>query len=225
MKTAVIIPAYNESESIKKLIEKVKTNIEPQHIFIIDDGSTDGSLDNISENDCNIIRHPANMGKGKALQTGFKAASEAGYEWGITMDADGQHSPEHIPDFIGKAESGNYSMIAGCRRSDMSGMPRDRKFSNLTTSFLLSLISGRKIPDAQCGYRMYKLDFVNRLRLKTSGFDTENEILLAAFRRKINIGWVDIKTIYAGEKSHINRAADTLKFIKLIIKYITGRKF
>ena len=230
MKTALIIPVYIKQpslnpDSLYPLIDKIREFIRPEHIFIIDDGSIEGALDSLSGESCRIVRHPVNLGKGKALQSGFKAASEAGYDWGITLDADGQHAPEHLPAFIEKAESGDYGLIAGSRRSDMSGMPLDRRFSNLTTSFILSVISGRKILDAQCGYRMYNLNFVNRLEFKTSGFDTENELLLAAFRKNINIGWVDIKTIYGNENSHIDRASDTMKFIKLIIKHILGRKY
>ena len=222
MKTALLIPIHNESSRIEKLLEESGKFIVTKNIIIVDDGSTDGSLNGISEKIYTIIRHPRNMGKGKALQTGFKAASEAGFDWVITMDGDGQHLPIYIPELIAKAGSADYGLIIGSRRSDLSGMPLDRKLSNLTTSFILSLIAGRKIPDAQCGYRMYKMDFIRDIELKTTGFDTENELLLAAFRRKINIGWVDIETIYANEGSHIHRISDTFKFIKLIIKYLIG---
>jgi hypothetical protein len=102
-------------------------------------------------------------------------------------------------------------------------MPLDRRLSNTLTSFIFSLLSGQKILDAQCGFRLYSLDFIKSLRLKTEYFDTENELLLIAIKRKKRIGWVEIPAIYKGEISHIHHFGDTLRFIILVIKYISGR--
>ena len=225
MKTAVLIPVYNEGGIFGSFIREVMEYVTAEDLIVVDDGSTDGSCDGLESLGVNLLRHERNLGKGSALQTGFEYSSENGYDWVLSMDADGQHLPERIPAFIDKASNLKYHLIIGNRRNDMKGMPWDRKFSNLVTSGFLSLLTGEKIYDAQCGYRMYKVDFLRSINLQTSDFDTENEILLKAFRRKTIIGWVDIPVVYGPEKSHINRLTDTLKFIKLIIRYLVSKDF
>ena len=225
MKTAVLIPVYNEGEIFRRFLQKVLEYIDARDVIIVDDGSTDGTCDGLENSGVTLLRHQHNSGKGNALKTGFRQAIEAGYDWVLCIDGDGQHVPEKIPDFISSAEASKYQIIIGNRRKDLKTMPWDRKFSNLVTSGFLSLLTGEKIYDAQCGYRMYKVDFLRSINLQTSDFDTENEILLKAFRRKTIIGWVDIPVVYGPEKSHINRLTDTLKFIKLIIRYLVSKDF
>ncbi|MBC8277465.1 MAG: glycosyltransferase family 2 protein [FCB group bacterium] len=225
MKTAILIPVYNEGEIFGRFLQQVMKFADAEDIIIVDDGSTDGTCDGIENLTVNLLRHIDNSGKGNALKTGFRQAIEAGYDWVLCMDGDGQHVPEKIPDFISAANESKYQLIIGNRRKNLESMPWDRKFSNLITSSFLSLIAGYKIHDAQCGYRMYRTDFLKEVDLKTSDFDTENEILLKAFKRRAAIGWVDIPVVYGDETSHINRLSDTLKFIKLIIRYLLGINF
>lgn len=224
MKIALIIPVYNEGVRFKLLLEEILKFFTRQDIIIIDDGSNDNPVENIPAG-MRFLKHDVNCGKGQALRTGFNYAASEGYDWVITMDADGQHPPSCISSFIEKINGNNFQLIAGSRRKNFDGMPFDRRFSNLTTSFIMSVLSGQKILDAQCGFRAYNIDFINKIRLSTSSFDTENEILLNAFQLNVKIGWVDIPAIYSGEKSHIRRLPDTVRFLKLIIKYIFGKQF
>jgi len=225
MKTAVLIPVYNEGEIFGRFIRLALEYIDARDVIIVDDGSTDGTCDGIENLAVTLLRHEYNSGKGNALKTGFRQAVDAGYDWVLCMDGDGQHVPEKIPAFISAAGESKYQLIIGNRRRNLKAMPWDRKFSNLVTSCFLSLLAGTKIHDAQCGYRMYRADFLKDIDLKTSDFDTENEILLKAFKRRAAIGWVDIPVVYGDETSHINRLSDTLKFIKLIIRYLLGINF
>lgn len=225
MKTAVLIPVYNEGEIFRRFLQKVLEYIDARDVIIVDDGSTDGTCDGLENSGVTLLRHQHNSGKGNALKTGFRQAIEAGYDWVLCIDGDGQHVPEKIPDFISSAEASKYQIIIGNRRKDLKTMPWDRKFSNLVTSSFLSILAGVKIHDAQCGYRMYRADFLKDIDLKTSDFDTENEILLKSFKRNAAIGWVDIPVVYGEETSHINRLSDTIKFIKLIIRYLLGINF
>lgn len=225
MKTAVLIPVYNEGDIFRKFLQKVLEYIIARDVIIVDDGSTDGTCDGIEDLTVTLLRHESNSGKGNALKTGFRHAIDAGYDWVLCMDGDGQHIPEKIPDFISFTDESEYQIIIGNRRKDLKTMPWDRKFSNLVTSSFLSILAGTRIHDAQCGYRMYRADFLKDLDLKTSDFDTENEILLQAFKCKASLGWVDIPVVYGDETSHINRLSDTFKFVKLIIRYLLGINF
>lgn len=225
MKTALLIPAFNAGERLRGLLNLTRKYFPPGDTFIIDDGSDDGCAAGLETEGFKVIRHRENMGKGAALKSGFRRADREGCDWALTMDADGQHDPEAIPAFIAAAERGGFGLLIGYRRQRRSsGMPWDRRFSNFSTSLLLSLISGRRIRDAQCGYRMYRMDFIRELKLKTSAFDTENELLLHTFKRKIGIGWVSVPTIYSGGSSHIRRLQDTKKFLRLVFKYILTRR-
>lgn len=223
MKIALVIPVYNEGERFKALLKKISPFFPLVDTIIVDDGSTDGAVEGLESGEYHIIRHRENKGKGQALRTGFAEAAQKRYDWALTIDADGQHDPSRIPVFIEAAESGRFGIIIGSRRKDLASMPLDRRFSNLTTSLILSIMSGQKILDAQCGYRMYSMNFLKGVNLETTAFDTESELLLSAFKRKIPIGWVDIPTIYTKEKSHIHRGMDTFRFIAQVFKYIFGR--
>ena len=220
MKCILIIPVYNEGEKLAAFMKRVVEYFHPGDILVIDDGSTDGCVDNVSYLGIKTVRHSDNLGKGTAIKTGFKEGLKHGYEWIMTMDGDGQHEPSYIPQFLDFARRGEHSLIIGSRQCNFGGMPFSRRFSNYTTSLLLSILAGKRIMDAQCGYRIYRADFIRHLKLKTTGFDTETEILLEAFRLKAKIGWIPISTIYRDEISHINKFRDTLRFTRLICNHI-----
>lgn len=220
MRTSLIIPIYNESGRLQPLLKKTAHYFSPADTIIVDDGSEDGCTDDLEDEGYATVRHSRNRGKGCALQSGFRRSIDMGYDWTLTMDADGQHDPSCIPAFIAEAEEGRFGIIIGNRRKNLSGMPLDRKFSNLSTSFILSIVTGRKIWDGQCGYRMYRMDFLRSIRLKTSSYEAETELLLKAVDKNLKIGWIDIPTIYSDEKSHIRRGMDTFKFLKLVTGYL-----
>jgi len=225
LNTAVLIPVFNEGDKFRSFLTEVRKFFPPDRTIVIDDGSNDNCCQGLESFGVTLLRHPDNQGKGAALKTGFKYAIEQGYQWILTLDADGQHDPAYIPCFLEKSQSGNYGIIAGSRRKSLKTMPLDRRFSNLTTSFILSLISGQKILDAQCGHRLYAADFLRQISLKTFAFDTENELLLKAFKTGTKIAWLDIPTIYQGETSQIRRFTDTLKFLKLLFKFLCRNDF
>ncbi len=218
MRICLVIPVFNEGLNIKKTLNRIPQFFSPEDVIIVNDGSTDNCLNDIKSEKFKIIAHRVNLGKGAALKTGFELALKLGYDWIITMDGDGQHDPAYIPEFIRESASDDFDIIIG-RRNSYKVMPLSRRFSNFTTSRLLSLITGMNIEDAQCGYRMHRSEFIKKINLKTSGFETETEILLSAAKMKMRIKWIPISTIYSGETSHIRKWRDTVRFIRLVWKY------
>jgi len=208
MKTLALIPAYNEEERIGKVVKKTLKYCD---VIVIDDGSVDDTGKRAEEKGAFVIKHEKNKGKGDALITGFNYALKNNYDVIITLDADGQHDPSEIPNFLKKIDK--YDIIIGAR--DFKEMPFSRRLSNTITTFLLSLRTHQKIGDSQSGYRLIKTDVLRGLDFKTERFILESELLV---RAKCRIGNVRIKTIYAGEKSHINNLRDTIKFIKFLIQ-------
>jgi len=211
MKILALIPAYNEEERIGKVVKKTLKYCD---VIVIDDGSIDDTGKIAKENGAFVIKHEKNRGKGDALITGFNYALKNNYDVIITLDADGQHDPSEIPNFLKKID--RYDIIIGAR--DFKEMPFPRRISNTITTFLLSLRTHQKIGDSQSGYRLIKTDVLRGLDFKTKRFILESELLV---RAKCRIGNVRIKTIYRGEKSHINTLRDTIKFIKFLIQSLS----
>jgi len=226
MKTAVIIPTYNESASIRILIEGVR--IHKLDIIVIDDGSTDKTFQTAQECSVDIVRNECNLGKGASLIKGFTYALEKGYDAILTMDGDGQHKPEDIPTFLSAAESSSCGIIIGNRMSNVDNMPRLRIITNTFMSWVISRITKQPVPDTQCGFRLIKKEVLKKIKLRTRNFEIESEMLIEASKAGFKIVSVPIKTVYNNERSHINPVRDTIRFFKYLIdrtKQIKPRKW
>jgi len=99
-------------------------------------------------------------------------------------------------------------------------MPFDRYLTNRTTTLVTSLLATKRVFDSQSGFRMVKVDSMKKLNLKYKRFQIESEMLIKAGRMKMNIGYVDIQTIYGDERSKINKVLDTLRFIKMSLEML-----
>lgn len=215
MKLCVIIPAFNESKAIGGIVNTIrKLGLE---VLVIDDGSADNTAEIASSCGATVIKNKVNKGKGAALAMGFHYALDKAMEAVITMDGDGQHSPEDIAVFLKTIPDLNSGIIIGNRMSKNRNMPLVRVLTNKFMSRLISLIIKQEIPDTQCGFRLIKNEVLRVLDLRTCKYDTESEILIKAARSGFKINSVPINTIYRGEKSKINPLIDTIRFFKLII--------
>ena len=160
MKVLIIIPAYNEQnsllETVKGLKETIKKDKDSTKIdyVIINDCSNDKTLDICRENNLNIINLPVNLGIGGAVQTGYKYALENDYDIAIQMDADGQHKPEYIYDLIKAIADGN-DMVIASRFIEKNGFQSTflRRLGINLYSKLIKLFSGVTIKDTTSGYR------------------------------------------------------------------------
>ncbi len=217
----LLIPAYNAGLSLFYLLDKTKEFIPLERTVIVDDGSNDDTKETIKKLRCVLLSHSINIGKGAALRTGFEYILKNEGKWILTMDADGQHPPEFIPLFLKLARTEKYDLIIGARKRN-SYMPLDRRFSNWATSGILSLLTGERILDSQCGFRLIRSSLIKGINFNTKKFEFETELLLRLIKKGAKIGWVNIPTEYKNEFSAIRRLPDTLRFIKLIISHITG---
>ena len=174
---AAVIPAYNAAGTIRDVIEGVSAQIPLNRILVVDDGSTDETGYAVRNSGAQLLRREINGGKGRALQDGFQKVLEWNSDWTICLDADGQHDPAVIPNFQEAARGGLYDLIIGNRRNNLSGMPLFRRFSNFSSSYLLTLRTGIQMPDVQCGYRAIKTDILRHLDLKAISYDIEVEMI------------------------------------------------
>jgi glycosyltransferase involved in cell wall biosynthesis len=210
-KICAVIPFYNEENTVNDVITKTREYVET--IIAVNDGSTDNSGNSITE-DKNVIvvDLEKNCGKGIALNNGFNKAIELEYDIIITLDADLQHDPADIPSILNEIDK--YHIVIGNRMNNLSGMPLQRRLSNKITSFLLSIKTGQRILDSQCGFRAIRSEVLTITKPKSNGFEAESELIILAARNGFKIGFADISTIYGTEISKIKPAETILAFIK-----------
>lgn len=209
-----VIPFFNEEDRIAEVVTRTSRFVDL--IIAVDDGSFDNSLNKLEELDLPmfIIKNSINEGKGSALRKGFLKSIELNSFLTITLDADLQHPPELIPEFIN--ESIKYDILIGNRKKSKSDMPLHRRLSNKITSFLLSAKTGYDILDSQCGYRVYKTDILKSILTTYRGFEAESEIIVNASTKKLKIGFMTIPTIYGTEKSKMRPFQAIIGFLKVL---------
>ena len=215
MKTSdilVILPAYNEAAHIAKVIGDIQK--QPVDVVVVDDGSTDGTPEQVHALRAHLIQQAINGGKGEALKAGFEYAMEKGYA-----------APDEISLFIDKFKTGKSQAVLGNRMKDTEDMPGLRKFTNNFMSGLLSKIMGQEVPDTQNGYRLYAVEVLPLCMTRAKGFAAESEVLLALSDAGHSIDSVPVKTVYGNEESKINPLPDTIRFIRMLRKYWFRKRF
>ena len=191
MKTIAIIPCYNENhETVQDVVDRTKEYVD--EVLVIDDGSKIP----IELKNCKILRNEPNRGKGFSLIRGFDYGKRNNFDVLITLDSDGEHLPEEIPLFLEKIK--NYDFVIGQRKSYRSF--KRKALNYFATFWFMLLIPG--IRDMYCGFRTIKIEKLKEMEINDSNFELEPEMLLDAVKKKIKIGFVDIKTNPL-EKSHL----------------------
>ena len=212
----IVLPGYNVGRHLDTLVPAIRENApEDAEICIVDDGSTDDTAVRAAELGIELRRHRVNLGKGRALQTGFEAALEAEAAAVITMDADGQHPPEELGRFIEAWRQG-WPVVVGNRMDANANMPWLRKRTNEFTSSVISRLARATIRDSQNGYRLFDAEVLRRIELESRRYDMESEILIKAGALGYRIGSVPVSTVYRDEHSSIHPFVDTLRFIRLV---------
>ncbi|MEW5895273.1 MAG: glycosyltransferase family 2 protein [Candidatus Omnitrophota bacterium] len=221
MKCCVLVPIYNEIETIGMVVESVLG--KGLDVVVIDDGSTDGSGENARGRGAVVLSNDVRSGKGAALRRGFVYAIEKNYEGVITMDGDGQHDAKDIDKIIKAAEADPCSIVNGTRMTQVQDMPLLRRVTNRVMSWMISVVCKQRIPDTQCGFRYISADILRRIKLESSGYEIETEVLIKASYLKYPVYSVPVRTIYSIEKSNIDPVKDTIRFFKFFLKAIIYR--
>jgi len=217
MKTCILIPSYNESRTIGKIVNEIKKM--GFQVIVVDDGSIDDTGKIASDSGAIVMRHVKNLGKGASLKEGFNfILRTTNFDSVIIMDGDGQHNPKDIEKFVNHAKLSGSDIIMGNRMTFTKDMPIIRLATNRLMSKLLSVVCRQGIPDTQCGFRLIRRSALKKLTLESNKFDLESEILIKASRKKIKIDSIPIDTIYRNEDSRIHPLKDTFRFIVLLIK-------
>jgi len=216
---ALIIPCFNEEKTIAKTINEVRNC--GYEFLVIDDGSTDKTLDIIKDTTEFYLTYSQNRGKGYAIKKGAKRLIKEGFNWIIVVDSDGQSNISNIADVLKLRHiHPKTKILIGNRLNNHSNMPTIRFLANKTMSWVISLLSGQNIPDSQCWLKIVHKD-VFKLDLKCDRYDFETELLVKAGRKGYQIISENIDCIYSKNiKSHQNYIKDWWRFIKLIVKLL-----
>ena len=217
--TCCVIPAFNAAESVATVVLGLRRILPAASITVIDDGSGDDTGGMAAAAGATVLRHERNRGKGAALRTGFAhAIADPQTECILTLDADEQHRPEDAPDLIHRMDVSGADIVIGSRRRAGSGIPIHRIVSNMITSFLVSARTGQDIADSQSGFRFIRRAVVEHTAFHHDGFEAETEFLLAASQAGYRIDHVPVRTVYAGERSHMTKWRTTVNFIRVLFQ-------
>jgi glycosyltransferase involved in cell wall biosynthesis len=210
----VVIPAYNAAGLVGPVVTSA-SRVLP--VLVVDDGSEDDTGSRAAESGARVLRQDPNQGKGAALKAGFIQALSEGAEVVITLDADGQHDPSEIPHFLSVWEERRPDLVIGTR--DFSQMPLTRRVANSLGRISFSWAMGQTILDNQSGYRLLSRRMVEAvLKSETGGFEFEVETIVICVERGYTLAWVPIRTIYAGEGSHIKPWKHVVNFSSLVLQ-------
>jgi glycosyltransferase involved in cell wall biosynthesis len=211
-KILALIPAYNEAARVAQVVTGARDHLP---VLVVDDGSTDDTAARAEGAGATLLRQTPNNGKGMALRAGFRWAIDAGYDAVLTLDADGQHDPAAIPKFLDAHAERGADLIIGSR--DFSHMPPVRRLANTAGRWAFSWAIGQPIRDNQSGYRLISRRLVEALLTSDeAGFEFEVEMIVTCVRRGFELDWVPIRTIYAGEASHIDPWHHTVNFLRMV---------
>jgi glycosyltransferase involved in cell wall biosynthesis len=206
-----LIPGYQEGPRIAAVVRAADERLP---VVVVDDGSTDDTADQAEQAGATVLRQVPNQGKGAALRAGFRYALDAGADAVVTLDADGQHDPAEIGAFLAAFEAARPELIIG--RRDFAAMPVARRISNTIGGAVFSAAVGRRVPDNQSGYRLIGRQLMRALLDSDEhGFGFEVEMIARCIALGLPIAWVPIRTIYAGEPSHIRPLEHLTGFLRV----------
>ncbi|MDC0203391.1 polyprenol monophosphomannose synthase [Candidatus Nitrosopelagicus sp.] len=237
MKLAIVIPTYNEAETIPSLIselfEKIKQLVEKLDILIIDDSSPDGTADIVRKlgtkyEKITVIQRPEKMGLGAAYKEGFRYVLEKlDSELVLQMDADHSHQPSEIPNMLEKIK--NFDFLVASRHvegSDVVGWGIGRKATHSIAGAIARICAKIEIKDSTSGFRMFKkktLEKVNFNKIRSDGFAFQIEVLHQL--KQLGMKGLEVPTVFVNrtEGSSKMGSSEMIQFITMCISYI-GRK-
>jgi glycosyltransferase involved in cell wall biosynthesis len=217
LRAVALIPAFNEARTIAAVVEGVRAAVD--RVIVVDDGSTDGTGDMARAAGAEVAAHTVNLGKGQAVRTGLSRVFEGAFTHVLLLDGDLQHLPQEASSLLAEAATGGADVVIGERRFERTRMPASRYHANRIGSRVLSWFVGLPVPDTQCGFRVFRVDTLRRLRLRATGYEIETEMLVKVRRRGGRVAAVPITAVYDGQRSKLRPVRDTTRTCFLAVYY------
>ncbi|ASZ11471.1 DUF2062 domain-containing protein [Chitinophaga pendula] len=202
-KVAVLIPTYNNGTTLGAVLQSVLAYTS--HVIVVNDGATDNTADILEQYPgIQLVTYMPNRGKGIALRRGFAYALQQGYDYVITIDADGQHFASDLPVFLDKLQENNQALVIGARNIREKNMPGKNTFANRFSNFWFYVETGIKAPDTQSGYRLYPLLLMKKMRFFCTRYEFEVEVLVRCAWRGIKIDWTPVQVYYPPAEERVS---------------------
>lgn len=209
---AILIPALNEELAIREVVTSALAVCAD--VIVVDDGSTDATLERIADLPVQVLRHATPQGKGESLREGFREALRRGFDAVVTMDGDGQHSAADVPRLIAAARQYPDHLVIGARIRGRENQPAARRRANAVADWGISWGCGIPVADTQSGQRYYPRRALELVDLPAQGFVFEAAILIAAVR-ELGLGVVsvpiDIRYQPGARRSHFRPVIDVTR--------------
>jgi peptidoglycan/xylan/chitin deacetylase (PgdA/CDA1 family)/glycosyltransferase involved in cell wall biosynthesis len=225
-RTLVVIPVYNHAATLRGVAQGALA--EGFDVLVLDDGSTDGSLDSVADLPVGRHRLPVNRGKGGAILAGAQLARSAGYQAILTIDADGQHDPADARLLLEAAAPCWPCIVIGARRMETLNVPRSSLFGRDFSNFWVRLECGETLPDTQSGYRLYPVEFLESSRFLSRRYTFEIEVLVRGRWAGLPLLSTPVSVYYPpGDErvSHFHKFKDNLRLSCLHTFLVTRSLF
>lgn len=218
----VLIPAYNEADNLKVLLEKIPKLIagKPVGVLVVDDGSSDETYNVAIEKGCFAVKNIINRGQGAASRLGYDLLCNKKVEIVVTMDADNQHRPEDIESLVAPINEGNADFVMGSRiLGNHSGNDFVRTIGIHILTRIINFVTGARLTDCSSGFKAFKVRKIHTMNLMEDQFQS-SEVIIEAAKNGLKITEVPITIV---DRTHGNSKKGTnfvygLNFLKVIIK-------
>jgi glycosyltransferase involved in cell wall biosynthesis len=212
-KVIAAIPCLNEEQFIGDIVTRARAFADM--VIVIDDGSTDNTAESAEKAGARVIKHEARRGAGAATQTAFEAAKEYNADVLVTLDGDGQHNPDEIPQVLAPILRGEADLVIGSRfqpnlgqsqplSTNLKNVPKYRKFGIDVITWLYNVGSKVKVSDSQSCFRAHNRRLIEAINITENGFGFSVQMLVQARRKDFVIKEVPVSCIYHSEGSSLN---------------------
>lgn len=219
------IPVFNNRSTVRDVVSGCRAILK--NVVVVDDGSADADVTSLlSGLDVVVLRHEKNRGKGQAILTAARYVEARSGVFMITIDADGQHYPRDIEQFVPLLQEHDSTILIGSRNFDADNVPNSSKFGRKFANFWLRVETGAVIDDCQSGFRAYPVKYLNRMIFKGSHYDLEAEVLAKAVWAGLRLRMVPIDVRYPRPEDRISSFRPFLDNMRLTLIHsmLVGRR-
>ena len=220
MTYCILIPSFNAEKTLGAVLAECLQIGAP--VVVVNDGSTDNTQRVAAALPVVILRHEHNLGKGRALRTGFAWALERGFDAVVTLDADGQHDVSAVTRLYESAVDNRIDLLIASRHTQFEYMQGLRAFWNRFGVWCMRKRTGFEITDSQSGFRYYASTLLSSVTLSADGYDLEMELLMKAWRKGFRVASLPVAARVADGRStsHFRPVRDTWNICKIFLRYM-----